>query len=718
MAHGAPGDLLSPAAGTRLGTMTAAAAAAGGKSFFGDGGRGRGRGRARGQGPSRSEIEDWKNAVSHAPVGAHGDRVNAVVVSRDGTVAVTGSSDREIKVWDVVVDKGKDHDRCVLLGHTAEVRALCLTNDRRLLFSGDASGVLMIWDGMTFDHILTVQAHDAPIQAITYTVVTEPPVPTLSRCVVVFTATDAGAVCAWNGETGMKWEMQPPERGPFGSVFSVDVRLLTMQYVAATPTPTPPTAVHAPVDSGIFPASFDVIRRMERSGGGGGAGRRGGDDLASVAGSAGDNDSVLTRASEARRRGGAAGGRGGRASTLSSASAATAVASVARGGGIGGRRGGRGGLNTSLGASGGGMGGGEPATPAAGSTPASGSTLPPGGNPYRMDRANKRPDPAPTLDGVTTMHERPRIFFVASSGRLLILDLFTMRVQMEEDLPTPEQMAAFKAAAATGSDVASLPPGSRPPSAPAAGGAGAAIGVDGGSDAIGLGLHIRVEDRQPFSLGAAAMTADGTRIAFATDHMNPRKYAAIAPVASLTKADVVLLEPGGSRTKRDGQADEGKKKGDGAEARQSTLLDPAAAKRAAEEKVKAQLARVEARRRRKEEKKAAREAKKAEKAAKAAAAAAKAAAKGGSRRGSAGAVPEPPPADEEEDDDDSDDDDSEGEEAAAKKADKDSKASDAAAGAAKDGKEEGELEGVLLDRPVTAMSMAHGAWVGGGVGVQ
>ena len=45
-----------------------------------------------------------------------------------------------MQVWDVA----KGTEACVLLGHTAAVTALCLTADHKYLFSGDASGTLMV----------------------------------------------------------------------------------------------------------------------------------------------------------------------------------------------------------------------------------------------------------------------------------------------------------------------------------------------------------------------------------------------------------------------------------------------------------------------------------------------------------------------------------------------------------------------------------------------
>lgn len=140
---GVAGGAGSPVAGgdamSRLSTTTAAGAAGKGFSFGADARRApRGRG-GRNVGARALQIA-MEESTTNAPAGAHGSRVTCAVVSRDGTVAVTGSADHEIKVWDTV----KGAERYILLGHQAEVTALCMTADGRFLFSGDDHGVLMV----------------------------------------------------------------------------------------------------------------------------------------------------------------------------------------------------------------------------------------------------------------------------------------------------------------------------------------------------------------------------------------------------------------------------------------------------------------------------------------------------------------------------------------------------------------------------------------------
>ena len=110
-----------------------------------------------------------------------------------------------LQVWDIA----SGTESCVLLGHKFGITALCLTDNKSLLFSGDAGGNLMVWMGGTFDHIVTILAHSAPITSIGYCVVTNlPPGSSGSRGTIVFSGASDGRVKAWRADTGAPWELQ------------------------------------------------------------------------------------------------------------------------------------------------------------------------------------------------------------------------------------------------------------------------------------------------------------------------------------------------------------------------------------------------------------------------------------------------------------------------------------------------------------------------------
>ena len=181
--------------------------------------------------------------------GSHADRVTVSLVSADGCVAITGSADKTLKVWDIV-DDGRD--ALTLLGHNAAVTSLYLSPDRRLLVSGDADGNLLLWCGLTFDHFHSIHAHsDKRITSITAVDVMRVPgnvrTPNVSTGMVVFSGAEDGSIKAWRAYDGRPWEIKPP-----ASLHTSDFPIMAMQFVAAATLPMPPAAQPAPINSGLL----------------------------------------------------------------------------------------------------------------------------------------------------------------------------------------------------------------------------------------------------------------------------------------------------------------------------------------------------------------------------------------------------------------------------------------------------------------------------------
>jgi WD40 repeat protein len=76
-----------------------------------------------------------------------------VALTPDGTKAVSGSSDKTLKIWDLATGK----ELATLTGHTCYVRAVALTNDGTKIVSGSGDNTLKIWDLATGEEIMTFE---------------------------------------------------------------------------------------------------------------------------------------------------------------------------------------------------------------------------------------------------------------------------------------------------------------------------------------------------------------------------------------------------------------------------------------------------------------------------------------------------------------------------------------------------------------------------------
>jgi WD40 repeat protein len=89
---------------------------------------------------------------------AHTDVVTTTALSSDGTLALSGSSDRTLKIWDLRT--GESH--LTLRGHVARVNAAVLTRDARRAVSISEDGTLRVWDLETGRCVLIVPIDSPP----------------------------------------------------------------------------------------------------------------------------------------------------------------------------------------------------------------------------------------------------------------------------------------------------------------------------------------------------------------------------------------------------------------------------------------------------------------------------------------------------------------------------------------------------------------------------
>ncbi|NER89500.1 WD40 repeat domain-containing protein [Moorena sp. SIO3A2] len=95
----------------------------------------------------------------------HGDSVNAVAVTPDGTMVISGSSDHTVKVWDL----NTGAEIRTLTGHTSPVNAVAVTPDGTRVISGASDNTVRVWSLATGKEIQRFNGHSLPVVALAVT---------------------------------------------------------------------------------------------------------------------------------------------------------------------------------------------------------------------------------------------------------------------------------------------------------------------------------------------------------------------------------------------------------------------------------------------------------------------------------------------------------------------------------------------------------------------
>ncbi|MDB9486116.1 WD40 repeat domain-containing protein [Dolichospermum circinale CS-537/01] len=95
----------------------------------------------------------------------HSHWVNAIAVTPDGKTVISGSSDKTIKIWDVVTGT----EKFTLPGHSNSVSAIAVTPDGKTVISGSSDNTIKIWDVGTGTEKFTLQGHSNSVNAIALT---------------------------------------------------------------------------------------------------------------------------------------------------------------------------------------------------------------------------------------------------------------------------------------------------------------------------------------------------------------------------------------------------------------------------------------------------------------------------------------------------------------------------------------------------------------------
>lgn len=95
----------------------------------------------------------------------HFNSVSTVSITPDATIAVSGSEDKTIRVWDIETGKCLK----ILEGHTGEINAVSLTPDGRIAISGSSDETLRIWDIDSGQCSKILYGHSKSVQCVDIT---------------------------------------------------------------------------------------------------------------------------------------------------------------------------------------------------------------------------------------------------------------------------------------------------------------------------------------------------------------------------------------------------------------------------------------------------------------------------------------------------------------------------------------------------------------------
>ena len=108
----------------------------------------------------------WNDPFSEGAkvLGRHQDTATSTAISHDGRMAISGSFDKSIRVWEL-----KTGHFISLRGHRARVSTTGISHDGHFGFSGGQDGQIIVWDLNTYEMIHMLCGHEEYVAAIVVT---------------------------------------------------------------------------------------------------------------------------------------------------------------------------------------------------------------------------------------------------------------------------------------------------------------------------------------------------------------------------------------------------------------------------------------------------------------------------------------------------------------------------------------------------------------------
>jgi WD40 repeat protein/serine/threonine protein kinase len=115
-------------------------------------------------GSADTTLKLWDVAAGHClrTFQGHDHGVNSVCLSGDGRFVLSGSYDKTLKLWDVATG----HCLRTFGGHSSGVRSVCLSADGRQALSGSLDDTLRLWDVETGQCLRTFGGHSSGVRSV------------------------------------------------------------------------------------------------------------------------------------------------------------------------------------------------------------------------------------------------------------------------------------------------------------------------------------------------------------------------------------------------------------------------------------------------------------------------------------------------------------------------------------------------------------------------